>query len=76
MGRKIFHCNFGPREFLDSHSRLRYLDIEGIDQYFLTKFKLFLKSLDKEGEERRIGAPQAAGGGKVSSAEGELYNGN
>ena len=71
MREKVFHCNFSPKEFLDSHSRLCYLDIEGIDQYFLTKFKLFLKSLDNGEEKRAVGPPSTgvvSTGGRLSEA--------
>ena len=52
MGKKIFHCNFSPKEILESHSRLRYLDIDGIDQYLLSNLKIFLKSLNNTQDER------------------------
>ena len=52
MGKKVFHCNFSPKEILESHSRLRYLDIDGIDQYLLSNLKIFLKSLNNTQEKR------------------------
>ena len=57
MGKKtVFHCNFSPKEILESHSRLRYLDIDGIDQYLLSNLKIFLKSLNNTTatQEKRI----------------------
>ena len=75
MGRKVFHCNFSPKEFSDSHSRLRYLYIEGIDQYFVSKLRIFLKDLDN-GEEKKISKAPYAYDYTVHNTISKLYSNN
>lgn len=73
MGEKVYPCNFSPKEILESHSRLSYLDIDGIDQYLLSNLKIFLKSLNNTQDKRK----KAAGvEDNVQDSRGELLYSN